>query len=82
MDPPELDRLALVGHHPHGQGVWAICTDHDPTVDRVRTEHVVRIRMVALQDQLQLALDTDSRDLAHGSTRMTCACLVPGSSRT
>ncbi len=57
MGEGELDRLAAFGHGADGRRVGPVGADDHAAVGRVRTEHVVRVRVVALDDQLDLALD-------------------------
>ena len=81
MNAVERDGLAALGDDADGGRGGPVGADDDATVAGVRAQHVVRIRVVALDDQLDLALDADPRD-AHDSTRRTCAWRSPGTSRT
>ena len=86
MDPRELDSIASVGSNRHRDGVGPKRPDDDTPVGRVGPEDVMRIRVVARDDPLDLGArrrrPSDPWTRHQTSARRTCACRLPGSSRT
>ena len=57
----ELDRLAALRQHAHGQGSRAERAHDDAAVDRVGPEHAVRVGMLARDEALELLRERHAR---------------------
>ena len=66
-----LDRLLALGHHAHVLGARPESAHDDVAVRGVRAEQVVRVRVVATDDELDLILD------GHGHAPSSSSRTIP-----